>query len=55
MVDITDDKEPIVSFNSIGQYFNVCEDISSKAPIELSYAVEEWNPNKILYLHTKVS
>ena len=61
MVDITNDKEPIVAFNTFEEHFKVCgENISSRAPIEVSYVDEfyiygEQNPIKNLFLVTKVS
>ena len=55
VVDITNDKEPIVAFNTIEEYLKVCgKDISNIAPIEVSYALEDQNPNTNLILVAKV-
>ena len=42
----------LAEIDTIGQYFSVFKDFTLKAPIELSYAAEEWKPNttfKTLY------
>ena len=56
MVDITNDKEPIVAFNTIEEYFKDCgKEISLRAPIEVSYALDELKADTHLFIVTKVS
>ena len=56
VVDITDNKQPIVTMKRLDHYFEECgPDIYSMAPIETAHTLDEQNLNTNLVLKTKVS